>query len=197
MNVYLGKQRKNAAGDVTATHGTVLQLVRRVEIKGHKIYMDSFFSSPRLFYDLRNRKIGSCGTVRHNRKDMPANFGPKQLKLKKGDVVSKVRDNLTAMLERQESGVHALKHTSSSSQWRIFKTSMGMPQNLTSSSNIMHTRGMWTKVTECQTPTAHVVGHGNGRKSCSSISWISLYSTPSCFTSLLAENCATKNSGWK
>jgi hypothetical protein len=57
MNVYLGDQRKNAAGDVTATHGTVVQLVGRVENKGHKLYMDSYFSSPQLFYDLCNRKI--------------------------------------------------------------------------------------------------------------------------------------------
>jgi hypothetical protein len=49
MNVYLGKQSDDAAGDVTATHGTVLQLVRRVENKGHKLYMDNCFSSPRLF----------------------------------------------------------------------------------------------------------------------------------------------------
>jgi hypothetical protein len=79
MNVYLGKQRKNAAGDVTATHGTVLQLVRRVENKGRKLYMDSYFSSPRLLYDLRNRKIGSCGTVHPNRKDMPSKFRSKTI----------------------------------------------------------------------------------------------------------------------
>jgi hypothetical protein len=104
MNVYLGKQRKNSAGDVTATHGTVLQLVRTVENKGRKLYMDSYFSSSRHFYDFRNRKIGSCDTVHPNRKDMPANFGPKQFKLKKGDV-SKVRDNLTAICWKDESGI--------------------------------------------------------------------------------------------
>jgi hypothetical protein len=71
MKVYLGKQREDAARGVTATHGTVLQLVRRVENKGHKLYMDNYFSSPRLFDDLHNRTIDSCGTVRHNRKEMP------------------------------------------------------------------------------------------------------------------------------
>jgi hypothetical protein len=81
-----------------------------VENKGHKIYMDSYFSSPGLFYDLRIRKIGSCGTVRHNRKDMPANFGPKQLKLKKGDIVSKVRDNLTAICWKDKRVVYMLSN---------------------------------------------------------------------------------------
>jgi hypothetical protein len=48
MSVYLRKERKYATGDVTAKHGTVLQLVRRVENKDHKLHMDSYFSSPRL-----------------------------------------------------------------------------------------------------------------------------------------------------
>jgi hypothetical protein len=115
MNVYLGEQCKNAAGDVTATHSTV-ELVGRVENKGHKLYVNSYFSSPQLFYDLCNRKLCSCGTVQHNRNNMPANFGPKQLKFKKGDIVSKVHDNLKAICWKDESGTHAVKHTSSSSQ---------------------------------------------------------------------------------
>jgi calcineurin-like phosphoesterase family protein len=49
MSVYLGKERKYATGDVTAKLGTVLQLVRRVDDKDHKLYMDSYFSSPRFF----------------------------------------------------------------------------------------------------------------------------------------------------
>jgi hypothetical protein len=36
MKVYLGKQRKDAMGNVTTIHGTALQLVRRVENEGHK-----------------------------------------------------------------------------------------------------------------------------------------------------------------
>jgi hypothetical protein len=115
MKVYLGKQRKDAAGDVTATHGTVLQLVRRVENKGHKLYMDNYFSSPHLFDDLHHRRIGSCDTVRQNRKEMPSNFGPKHLKLKKGDIVSKVRDNLMAMFWKDKREVYMLSNI----QWQF------------------------------------------------------------------------------
>jgi hypothetical protein len=63
MKPYLGKQRQGATGGVTATHGTVLHLVRRVEGVGHKLYMDNYFSSPSLFKDLHQRKINCCGTV--------------------------------------------------------------------------------------------------------------------------------------
>jgi len=48
--------------------------------------MDNFVSSPRLFGDLDRRKMNSCRTVWPNRKDMPRDFGPKQLKLKRGDI---------------------------------------------------------------------------------------------------------------
>ena len=41
MSVYLGKQRQHATAQITATHGTVLQVVRRVEGLGHKIFMDN------------------------------------------------------------------------------------------------------------------------------------------------------------
>ena len=48
MSVYLGKQRQYATAQITATHGTVLQVIRRVEGLGHKIFMDNYFTSPAL-----------------------------------------------------------------------------------------------------------------------------------------------------
>ena len=45
MSVYLGKQWQHAT-QITATHGTVLQLIRRVEGLGHKIFMDNYFTLP-------------------------------------------------------------------------------------------------------------------------------------------------------
>ena len=51
MKVYLGKDRQSTAQHVTATHATVTELTRKIEERGHKLYMDSFFSSPELFDD--------------------------------------------------------------------------------------------------------------------------------------------------
>jgi hypothetical protein len=45
MSVYLGKQRQNATAQITATHGTVLQLIRRVATKFSRTII-----SPRLLY---------------------------------------------------------------------------------------------------------------------------------------------------
>jgi hypothetical protein len=64
----------------------------------------SFFFSPALSDDLHTRKINSCGTVRHNRKGMPAELGPK-LKLKRGYIRTKVRDDLTAPLWKDKQDV--------------------------------------------------------------------------------------------
>jgi len=100
----LGRDSHSTTDDMTATHATVRHLTSRVEGLGLKIFMDNFFSSPRLFDDLDKRKINSCGTVRPNRKDMPNDFGPKQLKLKRGDVRVRTRGGLTALVwkDRQE-----------------------------------------------------------------------------------------------
>ena len=38
MSVYLGKQRQHTTAQITAMHGTVLQVIRRVEGLGHKIF---------------------------------------------------------------------------------------------------------------------------------------------------------------
>jgi len=76
---------------MTAMHATVRHLTSRVKGLGHKIFMDNFLSSPRLFDDLDRRKINLCGTVRSNRRDMLHDFEPKQLKLKRGDIRVKLK----------------------------------------------------------------------------------------------------------
>jgi hypothetical protein len=110
MSVYLGKQKKNADKGITPTHGTVLELVRKVEGVGHKIFMDNYFTSPNLFNDLHSRKINACGTVRHNRKGMPSNFSPKDLKMKKGDIVSRVKGTLRAVCWKDKRDVYVLSN---------------------------------------------------------------------------------------
>jgi len=70
MSAYLGKDSSSATDDMTATHATVRHLTCRIEGLRHKLFMDNFFSSPRLFDDLLRRKTHSCRTVRPNRKDV-------------------------------------------------------------------------------------------------------------------------------
>jgi len=60
-------------------------LTRKLEGVGHILSMDNYFSSVQLFSALHNMK-NSFGTACQNRQGMPANIGPKILKLKKGDI---------------------------------------------------------------------------------------------------------------
>ena len=72
MKVYTGKDRQHTAQHVTATHATVTELTRKIEGRGHKLYMDNFFFFlPELFDDLVKKQIYCCGTVRPNRRGMP------------------------------------------------------------------------------------------------------------------------------
>ena len=64
MRVYLGEDSRFATDNMTTTHATVRHLTHRVEGLGHKLFMDNFFSSPRLFDDLDGHKINSRGTDR-------------------------------------------------------------------------------------------------------------------------------------
>lgn len=84
MAVHLKKQ--------SAINETVMQLTQEVKSTGHKLYMDSYFSSPLLFDDLLDRKINSCGTISQNRYGIPKDVG--LMKLKRGEIVTRVQRNL-------------------------------------------------------------------------------------------------------
>jgi hypothetical protein len=83
-SLYLGKQIQHATSQITATHGTVLQLIRRVEGLSNKVFMDNYFTSSALFDDLFQSEINACGRFRPSRRGMPRDIGPKSLKMKMG-----------------------------------------------------------------------------------------------------------------
>jgi hypothetical protein len=62
-----------ASTDVRLTQGAVLELVQEVEGVGHKIFMQNYFTSSKLFSDVHHRKINAFSTVHHNRKDVSPN----------------------------------------------------------------------------------------------------------------------------
>jgi hypothetical protein len=90
MRIIPGKKEMWLVQMLTPTHGIVLELVRKVGV-GHKIFMNSYFTSPKLINDL-HIKINACGTVHYKRKAMLPNFSSKHLRLKRGKTVSRVRE---------------------------------------------------------------------------------------------------------
>ena len=85
---------------MAATHANATGHTERLEHAGHNLYKDNFYSSSALFDDLHTKTINCCGTVRPNKKGMLKNFGNK-IKLKRGDIKTKVTCNFTTGEERQ------------------------------------------------------------------------------------------------
>ena len=112
----MGRDSHSATDDMTATHATVRHLTSRVQGLGHKIFMDHFFSSPSLVDDLDRHKINSCRTAWPNRRDMLSDFGPKQLKLKMGDVRVRTRGGLTALVVKS---IHAGQRGPTEETWPV------------------------------------------------------------------------------
>lgn len=78
--------------------------------KGHNLYVDSWYSSPKLFNYLYSKETGACGTVRPDRKLMP-----RMPDVKRGECVSYHKDNLLCVKWRDKRVVHMLTtlHTNS------------------------------------------------------------------------------------
>jgi len=80
-----------------------------------------------VFDDLDGHKINSRGTVWPNRKDMPRDFGPKKLKLKRGDVRVKTRGGLTTLVWKDRREVYMLTNMDPPPAEGIFVTTAVAP----------------------------------------------------------------------
>jgi len=169
MKVYLGKDRQRTAQHVTATHATVIELTRKTEGRGHKLYIDNFFSSPELFDDLLKKQIYCYGNVRPNRRGMPQDLRPKTTKLKRGDIRVRTRADLTSILWRDKRDICKLTNIHSAPAQGNFCNGGGkaiQPQIVV---DYNHIWAMWIRVTEWPTVTPSAVAHSSGRKNCSFI----------------------------
>jgi hypothetical protein len=83
----------------SSEHNTAFSLIDRlcdtITGKGHGVYMDRWFSSPRIFDHLWACKAKAVGTVMSNRKEMPKLAI--SLKLKKGEKISRQQNHLLAV----------------------------------------------------------------------------------------------------
>ena len=108
MTVYLGRDRQQTAQHLTAPYVTVSELSKKIEGRGHRLYMDNYFFSPDLFDDLATKQIYCCGTVRPNRKGMPQDLGPKRMTLQWGKLQIRTRGYLTEILWRDKRDIRIL-----------------------------------------------------------------------------------------
>lgn len=83
FDLYTG--RKEYGTEYGLGESVVLQLTEKLTGLGSEVYIDNFFNSPLLQYELKKRQIKSCGTVRSNRKNIPQNL-PLDKNMKRGDI---------------------------------------------------------------------------------------------------------------
>ena len=129
MTVHLGRDRHRTVQHLTETHATVSELTKKIQGRGHKLYMDNYFSSPDLFDDLATKPIYCCGTVRPKRKGMPQDLNPKRTKLKRGDLQVRTRGDLTTILWRDNLDVRILTNIHDASAEGNFSDSNGKAIN--------------------------------------------------------------------
>ena len=72
MLCYAGKDESLDCTGRNHTHAVVMALVEKLSGRGHHIYTDNTYSSPALFAELREKSFCACGTVRVNRRGLPA-----------------------------------------------------------------------------------------------------------------------------
>ena len=96
---------------IPASSKVVLDLAKDLLELGYTMYLDNWYSSPNLYYELLQKQTYAVGTVRLNRKNMPKQFPGR--KLGKGECTSRNANGLMALIWKDKKEVKMLstKHT--------------------------------------------------------------------------------------
>ena len=107
MTVFLGKDRQRNAQHLTATHATVSELTEKIQGRGHKLYMDNYFSSPDLFDDLATKKI-TVAALSGLKEGHATGLSSHENDIATGDLQVRTRGDLTAILWKDKREVRIL-----------------------------------------------------------------------------------------
>lgn len=110
FKIYSGNDKTNP--DYSASETVVMELLKSILNKGHTLYIDNWYSSPKLFLTLVKNGINVLGTVRCNRKNMPGDFV--KVKLKKRECIIRSCNGILALKWKDKRDVHIIstKHES-------------------------------------------------------------------------------------
>ena len=112
FKLYTGKQSV-APSENGATYDLVMDLMRNHFDKGHVLYCDNYYTSPRLFMDLWMLGTGATGTVRQCRKGIPTAI--KQINLQnKGDTTTMHYGPLSCLKYKDSKVVYLISTTETS-----------------------------------------------------------------------------------
>ena len=92
FQIYTGKEANQGKG---LSHRVVIELMNDYQNKNISLFIDNFYTGTDLLTELLMRGIYACGTVRSNRKGLPAELLPKNLHLNKHEYRVAQKDELT------------------------------------------------------------------------------------------------------
>ncbi len=133
FEVYEGKEERSADG---ATFDTVMRMLQGYEEKAHILFTDNWFTSPALLLALQQKGIRLCGSVRRNRRGMPALAAEEASALRQGQWIQRQKGDMTLAVWRDQKVMWVLyNHCSpteaaSLERWndRGHKVSIGCPR---------------------------------------------------------------------
>ena len=67
-------EKNERTPEVGLSHIVIMDLAEPYLNKEHRLFMDNFYSSPALYEELYENKTLACGSVRQDRKGMPADL---------------------------------------------------------------------------------------------------------------------------
>jgi hypothetical protein len=105
FEVYAGKEERSADG---ATFDTVMRMLQGYEDKAHILFTDNWFTSPALLLALQHKGIRLCGSVRRNRKGMPALPPAEVSALRQGQWIQRQKGDMTVAVWRDQKVVWLL-----------------------------------------------------------------------------------------
>lgn len=102
--VYTGSTTEMITFEELGISGSVVMTLLQPYLgKGHSVFLDNWYSSPKLYEELHKQLTGACGTVRKNRQNMPEFDN-----LQKGEIIHLHKKNLMALKWQDKRDVHML-----------------------------------------------------------------------------------------
>jgi hypothetical protein len=105
FEVYAGKEERSADG---ATYDTVMRMLAGYEGQQHVLFTDNWFTSPALLRALQQKGIRLCGSVRRNRKGMPAIPAAEVSALGQGQWLQRQKGDATVAVWRDQKAMWLL-----------------------------------------------------------------------------------------
>ncbi|XP_070188662.1 piggyBac transposable element-derived protein 4-like [Littorina saxatilis] len=120
FKLYTGKSTTPVSTN-GATYDLVMHMLGGYFGQGYVLYMDNYYSSPILYWDLWLSGVGASGTLRANRKGVPQVVKDKKMK-EKGETFTVHNANMMLMKYNDRKVVHLLSTVDTSAQKATGKT---------------------------------------------------------------------------